>query len=74
VCNRYPIDRAHIRTRAVGGTDTMPLCRKHHTEQHTNGIVTFCEKNPPVLEYVKSLGYYVDGRRLRKDGETAQKN
>lgn len=39
-----PSDPAHVRTRAAGGRDdanVVPLCRAHHTEQHTVGIKTF---------------------------------
>lgn len=49
-CNEAA-DLAHIRTRAVlwNNQKTAPemifyLCRRHHTEQHTIGIESFCKK------------------------------
>lgn len=47
VCLDPFVDAAHVQTRGSGGTDfaVVPLCRKHHTEQHTIGIRTFEEKH-----------------------------
>lgn len=43
-----PVDKHHIKTRKSGGSDEpfnlIPLCRKHHTEIHQIGSVTFIEK------------------------------
>lgn len=42
-CKRRPTQAAHATTRGAGGTweDLLPLCWKHHAEQHTAGILTF---------------------------------
>jgi hypothetical protein len=43
----YPaigVDAAHVKTRATGGADRqnlVPLCRRHHEEQHRIGIPAF---------------------------------
>lgn len=41
-----PSDPAHVRSRGAGGddSDTVPMCRKHHTEQHATGIETFQQR------------------------------
>ena len=38
-----PSDPAHVISRGAGGTDsdTVPLCRRCHNEQHARGIATF---------------------------------
>lgn len=42
-----PSDPAHVRSRGAGGkdADVVPLCRKHHDEQHQHGIQTFQERH-----------------------------
>lgn len=35
----------------------MPLCRMHHTEQHTIGIATFVEKYSRVKLYLWDRGW-----------------
>ena len=49
-CNESA-DTAHIRTRATlakskqnDSNQIYYLCRKHHTEQHSIGIESFCKK------------------------------
>jgi len=40
-------DPAHIKSRGAGGDDignTIPLCQRHHREQHDIGITSFAEK------------------------------
>lgn len=56
VCGALPCDAAHIKTVGSGGGDKIvnaegeivvnliPLCRKHHVEQHAIGIDTFFKK------------------------------
>jgi len=41
-----PSDPAHVRSRGAGGkdSDTVPLCRSCHDEQHRSGIASFCEE------------------------------
>ena len=39
-----PVECAHVRSRGAGGPDvanTVPLCRKHHRQQHDIGIRSF---------------------------------
>ena len=42
-----PIEAAHVRSRGAGGTrrDLVPLCARHHREQHDRGIRTFQERH-----------------------------
>jgi len=38
------IDPAHVRSRGAGGQDegnVIPLCRRHHDEQHRRGVLTW---------------------------------
>lgn len=60
-CNNAA-DEAHIRTRAVLSKTQWKapamifyLCRRHHTEQHTIGIESFCKKY--------DLMHYLDNAR-----------
>lgn len=48
-----PIDMAHVRSRAAGGTwkETTPLCRKHHGIQHRHGIKSFEVKYQTDLDF-----------------------
>lgn len=41
-----PVQLAHVRTRAAGGTwqDILPICQNHHIEQHLVGIQSFAER------------------------------
>lgn len=43
VCRKNHPDAHHVRSRGAGGSDydTVPLCRKHHTELHQIGQGTF---------------------------------
>jgi len=43
ICRRISPDAHHVRSRGAGGSDydTVPLCRKHHTELHQIGQRTF---------------------------------
>jgi hypothetical protein len=41
---RDRIDAAHVRSRGAGGRDAgnvIPLCRRHHAEQHRRGVLTW---------------------------------
>lgn len=42
-----PIEAAHVKSRGAGGTrrDLVPLCSRHHEQQHTRGIKTFAEEH-----------------------------
>lgn len=47
VCHSLGVDLHHLKTRKAGGGDEpeniMPLCRKHHTEVHTVGLLKFAD-------------------------------
>ena len=48
MCQGWPTDCAHVRSRGAGGKDegnTIPLCRAHHQQQHTVGVVTFAARH-----------------------------
>lgn len=51
-CGMVPSQNAHVRSRGAGGgvDDIVPLCAKHHHEQHTTGILTFQKKYGVDLE------------------------
>lgn len=58
-CNNYIVDPHHVKTRGAGGKDEenlIPLCRKHHTELHTIGRMSFQIKYD--LDYEKLIQHY----------------
>ncbi len=61
VCGRPGCDPAHIKSVGAGGPDAefnvIPLCRRHHTEQHKVGWIGFLENYPPLLMKFKSMGW-----------------
>lgn len=63
VCGTKGCDPAHIKTVKSGGHDTewnvMPLCRQHHTEQHTIGIISFIEKYHEARWYLLNYGWEI---------------
>lgn len=58
----------HIKTRGSGGTDDewnlMPLCRKHHTETHKTGAVTFANKYSIIMEHLVKNGWEILNGKL----------
>ena len=46
ICFRLPSENAHVKSKGAGGTykDIVPLCHRHHREQHQIGIATFSQK------------------------------
>jgi hypothetical protein len=54
VCSRRPADPAHIVSRGAGGRpdQCVPLCRRCHSAQHSEGIKTFQERRGINLELV----------------------
>ena len=69
-CRKIPSERAHIKTVGSGSGnewhEVMPLCRTHHQEQHTIGIVTFIRKYHKVWTYIDKAGWTVDTGKLRR--------
>jgi len=59
-----PIDQAHIKSRGSGGCDdswnVIPLCRKHHSEQHQIGWYRFAFKYIEVKLKLCELGWKYD--------------
>lgn len=52
-----PSDPHHVVSRGAGGKDAgnaVPLCRFHHGELHTIGLLTFQEKHSVNLRLVAS--------------------
>lgn len=46
-CHNRDVEAAHVgRSRAAGGTwqDVAPVCKAHHSEQHTLGILSWEQK------------------------------
>ena len=46
---------AHVLSRGAGGKDDqcVPLCRRHHEEQHARGIESFQERHGLSLDVVR---------------------
>lgn len=67
-CGARPSDPCHIRSRGAGGPDTpwnlVPLCRRHHTEQHTIGWDTMLRKYPKVFSELSRLGWHKQNGRM----------
>jgi cephalosporin hydroxylase len=62
-CNRLGCDPAHIITYAASRKDSpeniMPLCRAHHTMQHTIGWLRFTERFPQVGQALFVRGWHL---------------
>lgn len=60
-CDRTPCDPAHIRSIGAGGPDLewnlMPLCRRHHSLQHSVGWGGLVIKFPSVWLALESKGW-----------------
>lgn len=43
VCGRSPSEPAHAKSRGAGGTSEhlLPMCHRHHREQHMMGVTSF---------------------------------
>lgn len=70
VCFSRNTDAAHILSVGAGGDDRpwnmMPLCRIHHTEQHTLGWYRFAKKYPHVEVELAYEGFIFVGTKLRR--------
>lgn len=60
----YP-DPAHIKSKGSGGDDIwwnlIPLCRRHHVEQHKIGWQSMSKKYPSILECLETRGWAFNG-------------
>lgn len=69
------VECAHVKTRGAGGMDvanTVPLCTRHHREQHSHGIRTFERKYRVDLVTVALVfgtrqPAEIGAKRLRRD-------
>ncbi len=68
VCGKQPSDRAHIKTRGAGATwedfEWVYLCRRHHQEQGTIGILTFYFKYGTYQNAVKEKGWVLENGKF----------
>lgn len=57
-------DPCHIVSRGAGGPDLpfnlMPLCRRHHTQQHKQGWKAMALQYPKVYLFLKKNGWTFD--------------
>ena len=69
-CGSKPCDPAHIKSQGSGGLDLewnlIPLCRKHHSEQHQIGWKKFSSKYLNVLLYLKKHGWTFLNNKLSR--------
>ncbi len=70
-CNRYGCDPAHIKSVGSGGHDLpwnlMPLCRRHHSMQHSKGWMFMANKYPRIEMMLFAHGWKIDvmGKLIR---------
>jgi hypothetical protein len=72
LCKKWPTDPCHIKTVKTGGCDSyrnvLPMCREHHTMQHSKGWVYMTNKFPTLLPILNERGWeFVDvgyGKKL----------
>lgn len=71
ICNKWPSDPSHIRTKGSGGPDVewnvAPHCRLHHTEWGGSWS-RFCKRYPSFMRWLTSRGWYVEGGKLHHPG------
>lgn len=64
ICGDSKTDKHHVKTRGSGGSDdhrnTIHLCRRHHSEVHSIGIVTFFYKYYEVSFALGEKGWRID--------------
>lgn len=69
VCGSRNVDVCHVKSRGSGGGDewfnVMPLCRIHHIEQHSSGIITFSQRYIAVSSYLYDNGWFLENGRLK---------
>lgn len=60
VCQHVPSDPDHITSRGAGGDDSAvnvwPLCRTHHTERHSKGVVAMVQKHIVLQIWLEKAG------------------
>ena len=63
------VDVHHIRTRAAMGPDVwenlLPLCREHHAEMHSRGLVWMCKQYLNIFQAVETRGWTYDDVRKK---------
>ena len=63
-CTAADTDPHHLKSRGSGGSDhtAVSMCRQHHTEVHTLGLITFEKRHEMSLwnENALALGEYIE--------------
>lgn len=69
VCNDTPCDPAHTTTVGANGSDydAIPLCRLHHSEQHSRGVKTFAELY--CFSYTLNIRHYNGNYKILTNNE-----
>jgi Putative HNHc nuclease len=64
ICGTTKADPHHVKSKKSGGHDIernlVPLCRKHHSEVHTIGLVTFADKYERFKDWLVNNGWQFD--------------
>lgn len=67
ICRRAS-DACHVKSKGSGGPDVhwnlVALCRQHHSEQHSVGILSFAKKYPQFLFCLALKGWRMEHGRL----------
>lgn len=68
ICNAFPVDASHIKSRGSGGPDeefnVVAHCRNHHVEWHQMGPSRFLKKYPSFALKLKLMGWDISEGRL----------
>lgn len=71
VCGVTPTDLHHIKTRGSGGSDDLfnliNLCRYHHQQVHSYGMVKFINNHKHIMGILHSKGWEIQnvlGKRV----------
>jgi len=68
ICGKLESDKHHVKTRGSGGgEDTwnkILLCRKHHIEIHSTGIISFARKYYVFKEFLENNGWVITRTKI----------
>lgn len=67
VCGQGPSQACHAKSRGAGGTSDhlVPMCHKHHHEQHRVGVKTFNAEHG--IDLMAEAEHYERAWRMRED-------